>query len=362
MVTAVAGKYRAATVRVALAGAMGFALWSSGSGNDVLALQTAQSGNEIRVIPVRGNVYVLAGAGANIVASVGKDGVLLVDTGTAAMSGTIIATLQELSRHVTASPQPQKSCVGVVRGCAWWNSSLFLSTTVAPPAPKPIVGIINTSFDPDHMGGNAAVAAAGKSHINIAPQPAWILAHGNAPPRQGVLADALPTETYDEQYKKLNFFNGEGVVVWHLPAAHTSGDSIVQFRESEVLAAGDVFNMAGYPVIDMERGGTIQGLIDALNWILDMAVVEHMMEGGTIIVPGHGRMADSADVAYYRDMVTIMRDRVQAMVKRGMSLQQIKAAKLTRDYDPRCNRNPNWTADMFIEAIYRTLNSKEQTR
>jgi cyclase len=227
--------------------------------------------------------------------------------------------------------------------------------------PKPIVGIINTSFDPDHMGGNAAIAAAGRSHIGLAAQEAWIMAHQNAPPRQtqNLSTLALPSETYNEEYKKLNFFNGEGVVVWHRPKAHTGGDSVVQFRESEVIAAGDIFNMASYPVIDINNGGSIQGIIDSLNWLLDMSVVEHMMEGGTMIIPGHGRIGDSADVAYYRDMVTIMRDRVREMIKRGMSLQQIKAAKLTRDYDPRFGRNPAWTPDMFIEAVYRSLNSQK---
>ena len=319
----------------------------------------AQPVDDLRVLPVRGNIYVIAGGGANIVASVGKDGVLLVDSGLAAKSDKIIAKVQELSRQVTALPMAQKSCVGVVAGCAWWNSSVFLSTTGGPPAPRPIVGIINTTFDPDHVGANAAIAAAGRSHIGIAPREAWILSHENAPQPEGAPAGSLPTETYEGAYKKLNFFNGEGVVVWHPAAGHTAGDTIVQFRESEVLAAGDVFDMSGYPVIDLERGGSIQGTVDALNWILDMAVVEHMMEGGTMIVPGHGRIADSADVAYYRDMVTIVRDRVRETIKRGMTLPQIKTARLTRDYDPRFNRNPNWTSDMFIEAVYRSLNAKK---
>jgi len=313
---------------------------------------------DLRVLPVRGNVYVIVGGGGNIVASVGKDGILLVDTGSATMSDKVVRTVQELARQVTASPAPQRSCVGVVQGCLWWNSSGFLATTAAPAAPKPIVGIINTSFDADHAGGNAALARAGRSHIGVAPQEAWIISHESAPPRQGFPSEALPTETYSGPYKKLNYFNGEGVVVWHPPAAHTAGDSMVQFRESEVLAAGDILNMSGYPVIDVDKGGSIQGTIDALNSILDMAVVEHMMEGGTMIIPGHGRIADSADVAYYRDLVTIIRDRVREMMKRGMTLPQIQAARLTRDYDPRFDRNPAWTSSMFIEAIYRSLNPK----
>ena len=260
---------------------------------------------------------------------------------------------------------PQQSCVGGFgfgQGCSSWNSSTFIPTTGGPPPPKPIVGIINTSFDPDHMGGNAALSAAGRSHIGLAPQAAWIMAHEKAashlPKGSSVPSAALPSEAYEGSNFKLNFFNGEGVVLWHMPAAHTDGDTIVQFRESEVLAVGDILNTTGYPVIDIAKGGSIHGVVNALNWILEMAVVEHMMEGGTIIVPGHGRLTDSADVAYYRDMTTIMRDRVRAAAKKGLTLQQIQAAKLTRDYDGRYNRNPSYTPDMFIEAIFRTLDSK----
>src|SRR5207237_10674689 len=128
------------------------------------------------------------------------------------------------------------------------------------------------------MGGNPAIAAAGRSHIGIAAQEAWIMSHESAPPRQGLPPEALPTETYSGPYKKLNFFNGEGVVIWHQPSAHTAGDSIVQFRESEVLATGDVFNMAGYPVIDIEKGGRVQGIIAALSSSLDTAALEDTVE------------------------------------------------------------------------------------
>jgi cyclase len=331
-------------------------------GHSGLGAQQPGQNSDIRVLPMKGNIWMIAAGGSNIVASIGKDGILLVDTGAAAISDRVLATVQALDRQVTAAQMPQKSCVGIVQGCVWWNSSTFLPTTAAPPAPKPIVGIINTSFDADHMGGNAAIAAAGRSHVGLAPQDAWIIAHEKAPSHHGkgapVPPEALPTETYDGTSFKLNFFNGEGVVLWHLPAAHTDGDTIVQFRESEVLAAGDLFNMASYPVIDVDRGGSVQGMIDALNWLLDMSVVEHMMEGGTMIVPGHGRMADSADLAYFRDMVTIIRDRVRASAKKGMTLQQIQSAKLTRDYDGRFARNPSYSPDMFIEAVYRSLGTK----
>jgi cyclase len=241
---------------------------------------------------------------------------------------------------------------------------------VAPPAPKPIVGIINTSFDLDHAGGNATISAAGHSHVGVAAQSAWIIAHEKANPllredksskAQAFPQQALPTETYDSPKFKLNHFNGEGVVLWHMPNAHTDGDTVVQFRESDVLVAGDIFNMTSYPVIDVNKGGSIQGVVDALNWLLDTAVVEHMMEGGTIIIPGHGRLTDSADLAYYRDMMSIIRDRVRAAAKQGMNLDQIKAAKLTRDYDGRFGRNLSYTPDMLIEAVYKSLDVKPES-
>jgi glyoxylase-like metal-dependent hydrolase (beta-lactamase superfamily II) len=328
----------------------------------VVAQQTDARGG-LRVLPVRGNVFLLSGGGSNIVASVGRDGVLLVDSGSEAKSSQVLAAIEDLSRRVTAFGVPQRSCVGLAQGCSWWQGSTFLSTTSAPPAPRPIAGIINTSFDPDHMGGNAAIAAASlKFGARLAPG-AWIIAHENATLKQGkpiaAASAGLPTESYFGDEKKLNFFNGEGVLIRHQPAAHTDGDSTVQFRESEVLAVGDVLDMTHYPIIDLERGGSIQGIVDSLNWILDISVVEHMMEGGTIVIPGHGRMTDSADVAYYRDMMTIIRDRVQTMIKRGMTLEQVKTARVTKDYDPRFGRNPAWTPDMFVEAVYKSLSARK---
>jgi len=319
----------------------------------------------LHVMPLRGNIYVIAGAGANVTVSVGKDGVLLVDAGDESKADQLLATVRALDRQVTSAAMPMRSCVGLVQGCTWWNGSSLLPTTVAPPAPKPIAGIINTSLDADHIGGNAKIGAAGKVYgIGLGAtgaSTAWIVAHENVTTRLSpagnpkVSAATLPTETYFGDDKKLNFFNGEGVVVMHVDAAHTDGDSIVYFRGSDVIAAGDAFNMANYPVIDTANGGSITGIVATANKLLDMIVWEHMMEGGTVVVPGHGRMADVADVAYYRDMVSIMRDRVAALKQKGMTLPQVKAAKVTKDYDPRWGRNPQWTPDMFVEAIFKTV-------
>lgn len=337
------------------------ALWLACLGGLPLGAQTGPAAGEIRVLPIRGNVYLLAGGGANIVASVGRDGVLLIDTGSAEMSEQVLTTVRELSRRVTASPQPAQSCVGVAPRCVWWSSSEILPTIAGSPVPRPIVGIVNTSADPDHAGGNTVVGAAGRRfgirNLGNTVLGAWILGHENVALRlvRTDRGSLLPTETYFGDQHKLNFFNGEGVVVTHHPAAHTDGDSMIYFRGSDVLAAGDLLDMTSYPVIDVDGGGSIQGIVDALNWMLDLAVVEHMMEGGTMIVPGHGRLTDAADVAYYRDMMTIMRDRIREMTRRGMTLSQVQAARPTRDYDGRFGKNPAWTPEMFVAAIYRTL-------
>jgi glyoxylase-like metal-dependent hydrolase (beta-lactamase superfamily II) len=166
---------------------------------------------------------------------------------------------------------------------------------------------------------------------------------------------AWPTETFVGREKEF-FFNGEPVFMYHVPAAHTDGDSIVFFRRSDVIATGDVYRTDSYPVVDLEKGGTVQGVIDALNLVLDLAVPAHHEEGGTFIVPGHGRISDEFDVLEYRDMVTIVRDRIQSMIAKGMTLDQVKAARPTRDYDPRYGATTGaWTTDKFIEAVYRTL-------
>jgi glyoxylase-like metal-dependent hydrolase (beta-lactamase superfamily II) len=172
---------------------------------------------------------------------------------------------------------------------------------------------------------------------------------------------ALPTDTYHIDAMNLShYFNGEGVRIVHAPAAHTDGDSMVWFRGSDVLATGDIFTPDRYPVIDLQQGGSIQGIITALNQILDITVPEFRLEGGTMVVPGHGHLSDAADVAYYRDMATIIRDRIQALIKKDMTLEQVKAAKPTLDYDGIYGATTGpWTTDRFIEAVYRSLSQKK---
>jgi cyclase len=292
---------------------------------------------EIHVLPVQGNVYMLVGAGGNITVQAGPQGVLLVDTQSAALSDKILAAIANLNK-------------GKIRY------------------------ILNTNADPDHTGGNENLRKAGititganvTGNIADARVGAALFAHENVLKRMSAPtgsqpptpAGAWPTETFVNGQKEL-YFNDESLQMIHQPAAHTDGDSIVYFRRSDVISAGDILRTDSYPVIDLQRGGSVQGLIAGLNRILDIAIPKHEQEGGTMVIPGHGRLCDEADVVEYRDMVTIIRDRVQAMIKKGSTLEQVKAAKLTADYDAEYGASTGaWTTDMFVEAVYRSLKSR----
>ena len=141
----------------------------------------------------------------------------------------------------------------------------------------------------------------------------------------------------------------------HQPA-NTDGNSIILFRKSDVVSAGDLLDLTAYPIIDLEAGGSIQAMVEALNRLIDITVPSANAAGGTLVVPGHGRISDHAEVVYYRDMITIIRDRIRDMIRKGMTLEQVKAARPTRDYDARYGKaTGGWTTDMFVEAAYRSL-------
>ncbi|MBI2149158.1 MAG: MBL fold metallo-hydrolase [Acidobacteria bacterium] len=338
----------------------------------------AQSPNDgqVHILPVQGNVYMLIADGANIAVSVGPDGSLIVDTGPAHMTDKILAAIKQLTQTAAASPRVN-TCSGV--SCPampfGWTSPFMNAVISSPAPPRPLRYIFNTSMASEHTGGNAKLAAAGyyprgggnAGAVAGIGNEAMVIAHENVLQRMTGAAgntpmpeDAWPSDTYHRNFYKLSeYFNGEPVVAYHLPKAHTDGDSLVYFRHSEVISAGDVFSTVSYPVIDLERGGSIQGTIEALNSIIDLAVPEARSQGGTWIIPGHGRLSDTADVASYRNMLVMIRDRIQDMIKRGMTLQQIKAAKPTMDFDGRYgSATGSWTTDMFVEAVYRSLTQK----
>ena len=303
--------------------------------------------NPVQALFVQGSgkakIYMLVGAGpGNITLQVGDEGALFVDTGTLAMADQTLAAVKHLMAGLTD---------------------------------QPIRWIINTHFHPEHTGGNAAISKAGEqlveNSIGTIPlfgkqnevQPATVVAQENVLKRMsaptGAQAptpvDAWPLMTFFTPNKKV-VFNNEPIELIHVPAAHTDGDSLVFFRHSDVISTGGAFVTTTYPVLDLKAGGTINGSIDALNRIIDLAVPHDHQEGGTYVIPGEGRLCDQADVVEYRNMVVIIRDRIQDMIKRGMTLEQVKAAKPTADYDPRYATR-QWTADMFVEAVYRTLAS-----
>jgi len=292
---------------------------------------------ELHTLHVQGNVYMIVGAGGNVTVQTGTDGILLVDSGLPGNTDKLIAEVRKLSKG-------------------------------------PIRYLINTHVHPDHVGGNEKIFLAGSTitggnvtgDIQDAGVGATIIAHeavlnriSSATGNQVMPAKAWPSDTYFTKEKKL-FFNGEAVLLSHIPAAHTDGDTMVYFRRSDVISAGDLYVTTSYPIVDLQRGGNIQGILEALNRMIDISVPADKQEGGTYIIPGHGRVADQADLVEYRDMTTIIRDRIADGVKKGLSLEQVKAAQPTLDYDGVYNKPGGfWTADQFIEAVYKSLSAKK---
>jgi glyoxylase-like metal-dependent hydrolase (beta-lactamase superfamily II) len=290
--------------------------------------------HELHITHVQGNVYALIGAGGNITLQKGPDGILLVNTGAAANADRVLAEIRKLSD-------------------------------------APIRYIINTDADADKVGGNEKIGLAGNTiaggnaagDINSLGIGATIIAQLNvlnrmsAPTgKQAAFPEkAWPTDLYETREKKL-YFNGEALETIHIPAAHSDGDSMVFFRRSDVISTGDLFISNGYPMIDLAAGGSIQGVLEALNRLVDITVPAEKQEGGTYVIPGHGRICDQADIVEYRDMITIIRDRIQDMVKKGMTLEQVKAAQPTLDYDPVFgSKTGPWTTDRFIESVYKSF-------
>jgi cyclase len=301
----------------------------------------AQPGNdEIEVLRVRPNFYMIAGAGGNIAVQTGADGAVVVDAGTLAASDRVVAAIKTLTD-------------------------------------QPIRFIINTGAYADHVGGNGRLAKAGRSIFAMGTQPvggefardmtngyaASILAAENvllrvsAPTGKAspLPSDTWPTETFSESRRSI-YFNQEAIQIVRVPAAHSDADSIVLFRASDVIATGDILDATHFPVIDIEKGGSIQGEIAALDKVVEMAVRPVPLvfaEGGTYVLPGHGRVYGQPDVVEYRDMLVIIRDIIQDLIQRGMTLAQIKAAAPAKGYESQYG-----SANAFVTSVYQGLTKK----
>jgi glyoxylase-like metal-dependent hydrolase (beta-lactamase superfamily II) len=297
------------------------------------ARPAAQSSDAIETWPVRDNVYMLVGAGANTTVHIGADGVVVVDTKLEGASDSLLAAIRALT-------------------------------------PKPIRFVIDTHVHADATGGNQAVAAAGATRTGGVvvrtigtgfTEAAAIVAHENVLTRVAMPGPdarpqpAWPTDTFFGTRREFAV-NGDGVELRHFPNAHTDGDTIVYFRRADVIAVGDLFSTETYPVIDLERGGSVQGLLAALDTVIELAIPDADHEGGTMIVPSHGYLADEFDVAEYRDMLTIVRDRVQDMLERGLTRAEIQAARPTFDWDARYGaESGERTTAKFVDAVIASL-------
>ena len=298
----------------------------------------------LEVVQIRPQFYMIGGDGANVAVQLGPDGAVVVDTGSGARADQVVAEIRKLTN-------------------------------------RPVRYIINTSADRDHVGGNDAVSRAGQSviptgglnEIGAAGGRAPILAEENVQARMAAptgeksefAIGAWPTVTYSsalEELQKDLYFNGEAVIISYQPAAHTDGDSVVFFRRSDVVVTGDVFDTTRFPVIDLERGGSVQGVIDSLNRIIAITVPPVPLiwqEGGTVVIPGHGIVSHEADVVDYRDMVTIVRDRVQDLITKRLTLPQVQKADPTKGYRRRFGSDSGtWTTARFVEAVYKSLGGK----
>jgi glyoxylase-like metal-dependent hydrolase (beta-lactamase superfamily II) len=291
---------------------------------------TAQE--DLEVLPVQGNVYLIAGAGGNTTVQIGPEAVVVVDTKTAAAADKLLQAIRKLSA-------------------------------------KPIRHIIVTSADSDHTGGNERLSSAGRyvrlldtfdprgsntnasimANVNVLQRMSG--PSGSAPPTP---AGAWPSDTYFTDEWDL-FVNNEAIEMLHVANAHTDGDTMVFFRRSDVISAGDIYTTTGYPRFDPGQGGSITGIIEGLNRILDFTIAGENETGGTVVIPGHGRLSDETEVANYRDMVTIVRDRVAALIKAGMTLEQVQAQKPTRDYDGIYAGLGGPSPEQFVAAVYRDL-------
>lgn len=320
----------------------GFAFWCG-----IQAAHAQQNTSpELDVLRIRPNFYVIAGAGGNIAVETGPEGTILVNAGTAEAAGRVVAAIKKVTD-------------------------------------QPIRYIIDTSADRDFVEGNAALSKAGRNIMAAGTEPLseferdatnsypativsteQILSRMSAAEGQKAPypSEAWPQETFPDRRKDY-YMNHEGIQIYREPPAHSDSDSIVLFRGSDVVVTGDILDANRFPVIDIASGGSIQGEIEALNQVVDLSFRPMpfvFAEGGTYVVPGHGRIYDRQDVVEYRDMVVTIRDIIQDMIQRGMTLAQIKEASPAKAYEREYGaKSGSWTTDDFVEAVYKGLREKK---
>jgi cyclase len=310
-----------------LAGSIQAALGQQGAAPSDTPVKQDSAG-EVQTWHVQGRVYIVAGAGANITVQVGDAAVEVVNAGQADMSAAVISAIRQISDH-------------------------------------PIQFLIDTSADADVVGGSAAVAKTGHANTGQPGEPPGagivaqlnVLTHLSSARLPGV---AIPTDAYEEEWA---FFNDEPVVLHHAPHAHADGDTYVLFRRSDVISTGDLFDVSSYPVIDTRNGGSLDGLIAALNDIIVLMVPRENEEAGTYVIPGHGRVCDRSEIVNYRDALTIIQGRIRHYVAKGMTLEQVLAAKPTMDYDGIYGAKQSaWTTRDFVETAYREAHADHKKK
>ena len=320
----------------------GFAFWCG----TPAAQAQPNAGPELDVLRLRPNFYVIVGAGGNIAVETGPEGTIVVNAGTAEAADRVAAAIKKVTD-------------------------------------QPIRYIIDTSADRDFVGGNAVLSRAGRNIMAAGTEPLseferdatnsypativsteQILSRMSAPEGQKAPypSEAWPQETFPDRRKDY-YMNHEGIQIYREPPAHSDSDSIVLFRGSDVVVTGETIDANRFPVIDIPRGGSIQGEIEALNQVVDLSFRPMpfvFAEGGTLVVPGRGRIYDRQDVVEYRDMVVTIRDIIQDMIQRGMTLPQIKEASPAKAYERQYGANSgSWTTDDFVEAVYKGLTTKK---
>jgi glyoxylase-like metal-dependent hydrolase (beta-lactamase superfamily II) len=302
---------------------------------------------ELRALHVAGQIWLITGqpGESNVLVQVGDQGVLVIDSGTQAMAPKLLAQVQRL-----AAQDPTR-------------------------APKTIRKVINTNGRLDHIGGNELLRKAGGQVIGgeeaaqqrlLGSGGGEVVAHENVLTRLvtesnvpgGPSKELWPTDTEGFDVDNTRF-NDEAIQIVHPRSGNTDGQLVVAFRGSDVVAAGDLVDMTNYPFIDVKRGGSIDGLLVALNQLIAMAAPGNQSEGGTVIGPGHGRLIDQSEVALYRNMVTIIRNLVQYYKNDGKTLSDVLALKPSDGYDARWGKTTGpWTTRDFITAVYETLPAK----